>query len=237
VIHLPGVRAEAARAVEARAGLHVAQNVGVGLQRGALGPEEELVKVFGFAEYSAVGLQPADEPQPAAADQLLDESVEAPEREHHAGTELDVVDRLALVVRIEEVIALLAHRLQLPEGHLAHRPRDLPDDGPPASLVSARGRERAAELRVHAPDGLDDDRVRLGDLVKDRAVWRSAVRDDDRPGSDLGRASRRDVRKYLAPVVGEELVRDVRDRDTERGVGVSPRSTARSISAWTRANL
>src|SRR2546422_35953 len=64
------------------------------LERGTLGAEEELVEVLGLAEDRAIRPEPTDEAQPFASDELLDEPVEAPEREHHAWPELDVVHRL-----------------------------------------------------------------------------------------------------------------------------------------------
>lgn len=132
-----------------------------------------------------------------------------------------MLDRLAVAIRVEEVVALVADGLELPERHAAHRVRDSRDERPPRGSVSARQAERAAELRMRPSHGAEDDGVRLRDLVKHGAVDRRAV-GDDRPRRDLRHALRRRVREHLAPVVGDELLGDVRDRDAERRVGVLP---------------
>ena len=60
----------------------------------------------------------------------------------------------------------------------------------------------------------------MQDLPRRVAVPRRAVRDDDRSPRDLARALGRHVRDHLAPVVRDELLRDVRDGDAERSVAV-----------------
>ncbi len=175
---------DVALAVKARTRLDVAKDLGMRLERSAFGAEQELVKVFPFTQHAAVRLEAADKAQPLPPHQFLHQAVEAPQRKHYSGMELDAVHGLAPPVRIEEFVVLASEGLELLERHGAHCLGNLANERRPSTSVALCRHERAVKARVHVPHRFKDDGVRLRDLSKNGAVRRGPVR-NDRPGRDF----------------------------------------------------
>ena len=186
-------------AIEAPPSLVIAQHGAKAVEAGALAAEQERREV-GAADQRPVRGDARDLPQPRAAHGVEHETVERAERRGHSGQQADHFRR-ELRLAIEELVALAADGLELPERHRGDRARHPRDERVPAQLRRARARQR----RVRC--------LRGRDRVDHRGLPARVLQQHD-PGP-----VERAIRARLRPVVLDELLGDRAQRHAQRAVG------------------